>query len=270
MASRFAFRLHLALVLFLGALGGAASAQDAPPAQPTATGGGVEEIVVTARQKEESLLDVPVTVAAFSEGDLDRYNVQTLTEASKMVPNFQIVQGNSGNGSNLYLRGVGSSSISAAFDQSVAINIDGVIGNIGRLIHNSYLDMGQLEVLKGPQSLYFGKSATAGVVSVRTNDPGEELELELMSAYEFNYDQIYTEFIASSPITETFGARLAVGWTRADELRENLSPTAKNHWRGEESTNARLTLVWEPVETLTARFKLNYSKFENDGGNGNT
>jgi iron complex outermembrane receptor protein len=152
----------------------------------------------------------------------------------------------------------------------VAINIDGVIGNIGRLIHNSYLDMAQLEVLKGPQSLYFGKSATAGVVSVRTNDPGEELELQLMSAYEFNYDQVYTEFIASSPITETFGARLAVGWTRADELRENLSPTAKNHWRGEESTNARLTLVWDPVETLTARFKLNYSKFENDGGNGNT
>jgi outer membrane receptor protein involved in Fe transport len=99
----------LALVLLPVALVSAASAQDTPPAQPTATAGGVEEIVVTARQKEESLLDVPVTVAAFSEGDLDRYNVQTLTEASKMVPNFQIVQGNSGNGSNLFLRGVGSS-----------------------------------------------------------------------------------------------------------------------------------------------------------------
>ena len=148
MALKFASRLHVALALLLGALASAASAQDAPPAPPkqpaTTAEAGVEEIIVTARQKEESLLDVPVTVAAFSEGDLDRYNVQTLTEASKMVPNFQIVQGNSGNGSNLYLRGVGSSSISAAFDQSVAINIDGVIGNIGRLIHNSYLDMAQL------------------------------------------------------------------------------------------------------------------------------
>ena len=242
----------------------------AQEAAPAASGSGVEEIMVTARQKEETLQDVPVTVAAFTEADLDRYNVQNLPEASKLVPNFQIVQGNSGNGSNLYLRGVGSSSISAAFDQSVAINIDGVIASIGRLIHNSYLDMGQIEVLKGPQSLYFGKSATAGVVSIRTKDPGEEFELTAMTGYEFNYDQLYTELVASGPITDTFGARLAVGWNRADELRENLSTAAENHWRGEESTNARLTLLWDPIDTLTARFKLNYSKFENDGANGNT
>jgi iron complex outermembrane receptor protein len=271
MAWKSALRGHVAVVLPLAALVSAAFAQDAPPVQPSPVAdGGVEEINVTARQKEESLLDVPVTVAAFSEADLDRYNVQTLTEASKLVPNFQIVQGNAGNGSNLFLRGVGSSSISAAFDQSVAINIDGVIGNIGRLIHNAYLDMDQLEVLKGPQSLYFGKSATAGVVSVRTKDPGEKLELELMSAYELDYDRIYTELIASSPITETLGARLAASWTRADKLRKNLSPAAKHRWRGEESTNARLTLVWDPVATLSARFKLNFSSFQNDGANGNT
>lgn len=267
----FAQRGLLALCLVSSGLAAPAFAQDAPAAAPAAESAGhVEEIMVTARQKEETLQDVPVTVAAFTEADLDRYNVQNLPEASKLIPNFQIVQGNSGNGSNLYLRGVGSSSISAAFDQSVAINIDGVIASIGRLIHNSYLDMGQLEVLKGPQSLYFGKSATAGVVSIRTKDPGDELELSAMTGYEFNYDQIYTELVASSPITDTFGARLAVGWTRSDELRENLSTAAKNRWRGEESTNARLTLRWDPVETVTARFKLNYSKFENDGANGNT
>jgi iron complex outermembrane receptor protein len=251
----------------------AAQEAQAPPATPpsaAAQRAGVEEIVVTARQKEETLQDVPVTVAAFTTGDLERYNVQNLVEASKLVPNFQIVHGNSGNGSNLYLRGVGSSSISAAFDQSVAINIDGVIANIGRMIHNAYLDLGQLEVLKGPQSLYFGKSATAGVVSVRTKDPGEELEIELMTGYEFNYEKLYTEGVISTPITETLGVRLAAGWTRADKLRENVSTAAKHHWRGDEAINTRLTLVWDPLESLRARFKLNYSKYENDGANGNT
>lgn len=258
-----------ALVAFI-VPGGALGQEAAPPAPAEKATAGIEEIVVTARQREETLQDVPVTVVAFTEGDLDRYNVQNLVDASKLVPNFQIVHGGSGNGSNLFLRGVGSSSISAAFDQSVAINIDGVVGSIGRLIHNAYLDMGQLEVLKGPQSLYFGKSATAGVVSVRTKDPCDEFEIEAMGGYEFNYNQVYTELIASGPVTETFGARLALGYSRADELRKNLAPSAEHRWRGENSFNSRLTLVWEPVETLRARLKLNYSKYENDGPSMNT
>ena len=145
----------------------------------------IEEIIVSARRQEETLQDVPVTVAALTEADLDRYNITTLVDAAKMVPNMVISHGGSGNGSNLRLRGIGSSAISAAFDHSVAINLDGVVVNRGRFIHNSYLDMSQLEVLKGPQSLYFGKSATAGVVSITTNDPGEVFEMEVSGGSEF-------------------------------------------------------------------------------------
>jgi len=106
-------------------------------AQETENTSGIEEIIVTARQQAESLQDVPVTVSVMSELDLDRYNISNLVDAAKMVPNFRINAGGSGNGSNIYLRGIGSSSISAAFDQSVAINIDGVVVNRGRFIHNA-------------------------------------------------------------------------------------------------------------------------------------
>ena len=228
----------------------------------------IEEIVVTARQQSETLRDVPVTVTVFSEDDLDRYNISTLTEASKLVPNFQINHGGSGNGSNLFLRGVGSSSISAAFDQSVAINIDGVVVNIGRFIHNAYLDMRQLEILKGPQSLYFGKSATAGVVSITSNDPGDAFEAEIVAGYEFEHKQTFTEFILSGPLSDSFGVRLAVGFTESKELFKNLAPVAENDWRGEDSLNARLTLIWEPTDALHLRFKFAYSRYENDGANG--
>lgn len=230
----------------------------------------IEEILVTARQQSETLQDVPVTVAAFTQEDLERYNIRDMEEAANLVPNFQIRQGGSGNGSNLFLRGIGSSSISAAFDQSVAINIDGVVGNIGRLIHNGYLDMGQLEVLKGPQSLYFGKSATAGVVSITTNDPGDEFEIEGMLGRENEFDSIYGQFIVSAPISDTFGARLAIGYRERDELYENLNPSAAVRYRGDETKDARLTLVWEPSDTVKARFKLGYSELENDGPGGNT
>jgi iron complex outermembrane receptor protein len=182
-----------------------------------------------------------------------------------MVPNFQIFTTGSGNGSVLRLRGIGSSDISAAFDQSVAINVDGVVVNVGRFIHNSYMDMGQLEILKGPQSLYFGKSATAGVVSITSNDPGDEFEVEGMVAYETEHDTQYYEAVISGPITDQLGARLALGVTKSDEMWENIFPDVANEWRGEESQNYRLTVVWEPTDVLRLRLKYAYSEYENDG-----
>ena len=235
----------------------------------------IEEIIVTARQQQETLQDVPVTIAALTEADLDRYNITNLVDAAKMVPNMVISPGGSGNGSSLRLRGIGSSSISAAFDHSVAINLDGVVVNRGRFIHNSYMDMGQLEVLKGPQSLYFGKSATAGVVSITTNDPGDEFEMEVSGGYETEFDGFFGEFIISGPLSDTLGARLAVGWTKNDELFENYSAendpvnvaiSGADKYYGDESLNTRLTLVWNPLDNFEAKLKYSYSEYDNHGG----
>ncbi|MCY4343237.1 MAG: TonB-dependent receptor [Gammaproteobacteria bacterium] len=236
--------------------------------------GVIEEIIVTARQQQETLQDVPVTIAALTEEDIDRYNITNLVDAAKMVPNMLVAQGGSGNGANLRLRGVGSSSISAAFDQSVAINLDGVVVNRGRFIHNSYLDMGQLEILKGPQSLYFGKSATAGVISITTNDPGEEFEFQASAGMETEHDGVATELVISGPLSDTLGARLAVGYLDNDELVENygfdnnpLTPTnGADEWFGDESLNARLTLLWDAADNLSAKLKYSYSDYESSGG----
>ncbi|SVA73643.1 uncharacterized protein METZ01_LOCUS126497, partial [marine metagenome] len=234
----------------------------------------IEEIIVTARKQSETLQDVPVTIAAMTEQDLERYNITTLVDAAKMVPNMRIAHGGSGNGSSLVLRGIGSSSISAAFDHSVAINIDGVVVNRGRFIHNSYMDMQQLEVLKGPQSLYFGKSATAGVVSITTNDPGDEFEFEISGGVETEHEGTFAEMVVSGPVSDTFGARLAIGITENDEMWENYSyandPMPYGNgtlpYFGDDSLNARLTLVWNPTENFEAKLKYTYSEYNNNGG----
>jgi len=235
----------------------------------------IEEVIVPARLLEETLQDVPVTVAAFTEADLDRYNITNLVDASKMVPNMEIAPGGSGNGANMRLRGVGSSSISAAFDHSVAINLDGVVVNRGRFIHNSYLDMGQLEILKGPQSLYFGKSATAGVVSITTNDPGEEFEIQASGGTEVENQGYFGEFIVSGPLTDTLGARFAIGFTENDELienyqakndPENVAISGADEWYGDDSLNSRLTLLWTPRDDFEAKLKYSYSEYNNTGG----
>ena len=234
----------------------------------------IEEIIVTARQQAEGLQDVPVTIAVMSEQDLERYNITTLVDAAKMVPNMAISQGGSGNGSNLRLRGIGSSSISAAFDHSIAINIDGVVVNRGRFIHNAYLDMNQIEVLKGPQSLYFGKSATAGVISITTNDPTDEFEFEFGAGIETEHEGTFTDIVISGPISENFGARLAIGVSENEEMFENYSfandpmpfGNGTEQWFGDESLNARLTLLWNPLDNFEAKLKYHYSEYENNGG----
>ena len=228
------------------------------------------EVTVTARRQEERLLDVPVTIAPLTEEALDRYSIVTLPEAAKLVPNFFVFHEGSGNGSSIYLRGIGSSPISAAFDQSVAINVDGVVVNIGRFIHNAYMDMDQIEVLKGPQSLYFGKSASAGVISVTTNDPSFELEMEATAGYETEHNQRYLDFVLSGPVTDTLSARLAVGDRKASRLFENLAPGVRHRYRGEQALNARLTLLWEPNLDFRARLKYSYSEYDNNGANGRT
>ena len=234
----------------------------------------IEEVIVTARKQSETLQDVPVTIAALTEGDLDRYNITNLVDAAKLVPNMVVAHGGSGNGSSLRLRGIGSSSISAAFDHSVAINLDGVVVNRGRFIHNSYLDVGQIEILKGPQSLYFGKSATAGVISIATNDPGDEFEFQASGGVESEYGGTFGEIIVSGPLSDRLGARLAVGFTQNDELFFNYSAendainvpvNGADKYYGDESLNARLTLVWDPTDNFQAKLKYNYSEYDNDG-----
>ena len=102
LAPALAFAIGVAMVVVPDAsFADEAEEAQAPAQRPAA----IEEIVVTARHREETLQDVPVTIAAFAEEDLLRYNIHTLTELSSLVPNFQVFAGNSGNGSNLYLRG---------------------------------------------------------------------------------------------------------------------------------------------------------------------
>jgi len=136
------------------------------------------------------------------------------------------------------------------------------------------MDMAQLEVLKGPQSLYFGKSATAGVVSIMTNDPGDEFEFQVSGGVETEHEGTFYEMVISGPLTDTLGARLAIGGSENDELFENFpfdnDPNAAingaEEYYGDESMNMRLTLLWEPSDDFRARLKYNYSEFDNNGG----
>jgi len=255
----------LGALLALGLSGAAlpVTAQDANIQSTT-----IEEVTVTARRTAESLQEVPVTVTAIGEETIERYQIDQVADLQSRVPALTIQVGGSGAGASVNLRGIGSSAISSAFDSAVAFDIDGVQVSSARLVQAAFFDVNQVEVLKGPQTLFFGKSATAGVFSLKSADPTPEWEFGIDGAYEFEEDGTSISGFASGPLTETLGFRAAAYYNDIDEFQQIQEESfAAREFRGQENFVGRLTLDWEPADNFNANLKLNYIRNENDGAN---
>jgi iron complex outermembrane receptor protein len=253
----------------LVAMPGAAFAQDAEVAAQAASDAGERVIIVQARRQNESLQEVPVTVTAIGGETLQRYNIDQVADITSRVPTLNVQVGGSGSGGQLSLRGVGSSNISAAFDSAVAFEFDGVVVSTMRLVQAGFFDVEQVDVLRGPQSLFFGKSATAGVLSLRSANPTPDWEVGMRANYEFEEKGYLLSGYISGPITDTLGVRLAAQFNDIDEFQILQDGTpAVNQERGLTDFIGRLTLDWNPLDRFRANFKLQYTKNENDGAIG--
>ncbi len=260
-------------VLLCGAaLGGLAAMPTAAFAQDVETAAATRAdddnvIIVQARRQSETLQEVPVTITSVSGETLNNYVTNNVANLASRVPTLTVQVGGSGSGGQLTLRGVGSSNISAAFDSAVAFDLDGVQLSTMRLVQAGFFDMQQVDVLKGPQSLYFGKSATAGVFALQTANPTPNWEVGGIANYEFEERGYLASGYISGPITPTLGIRVAAQWNdinRLIELQPNLT-SGNGRFRGQESLIARLTLAWEPSPDFDANLKVQYLRNEGDG-----
>ncbi len=224
-------------------------------------------IVVQARRQNESLQDVPVTVTAIGGETLERFGVDQVADVTSRVPTLNVQVGGSGSGGQLSLRGVGSSNISAAFDSAVAFDFDGVQVSSMRLVQAGFFDTQQIDVLKGPQSLFFGKSASAGVFAIRSADPTSDWEGNIRGSYEFEEQGYTIGGYISGPLTETLGVRVAAQYNQIDEFVELQpgTPAANGAFRGQENLIIRGTLDWEPSDRFDANLKVQYVRNEGDG-----
>lgn len=227
---------------------------------------GFGTIVVTARRQEESLQEVPVTVTAVGSETIERYQLDEIADLAAHVPALNVQVGGSGSGGQLSLRGVGSSNISASFDSAVAFDFDGVQISTMRMVQAGFFDVQQIDVLKGPQSLFFGKSASAGVLSIRSANPTSSWEMGISGSYEFEEEGYTVESYISGPITNNLGIRLAGQYQDISDY-VTLAPNtpAQNLTRGLRNVFGRATLQWDPVDSFSMNLKLNYVDIENDG-----
>jgi iron complex outermembrane receptor protein len=240
------------------------------PDADAAPGGG--DIVVTARKRTETLISVPVVVSAVPAAELERRAVVNLDGIARIVPQLLIApQGGSVQGGNIAIRGISGPDSNPFGDQAVSFNIDGVQVAKANVRRMSDTDIAQVEVLKGPQALFFGKNSPAGIVSIRTADPTNSFAAKISAGYEFYAREIRTEGYASGPIGDTLGFRLAgiFSHQRGDlkDITPANSPYAPEHGHSPYSNDFALrgTLKWEPTPDFTARLKLNYAQTRNNG-----
>jgi iron complex outermembrane recepter protein len=178
----------------------ASSPEGAEPAQVPA--GGIGDVVVTARKRQERIQDVPVAITALDTLALQRTNATSITDLSGIAPNvtlqnFTVAQFNL----TAVIRGIGTADFEPSADPAVALFIDGVYQPASNGAAIGLLDTESLEILRGPQGTLFGRNATAGAILVRTKRPQQEWGLEALGTIG-NYGQLTTAAAVTGPVVK--------------------------------------------------------------------
>jgi outer membrane receptor protein involved in Fe transport len=228
-----------------------------------ATGSGfLEEIVVTARKREELLQDVPISMSVIPGDVLRESNIRSLEQLSSLIPSFHYGETVSGNDS-IYIRGLGSG-VNFGFETTVGQVFDGFFMGRARFGRGSFMDVQQIEVLKGPQGALIGKNTSAGAVLTRWRKPTDELEAYITPTWEFEGDEGYTlQGAVSGPLGADFRGRVAIRYDDKDGYYKNV--VTGDDQMGFESPNVRATLDWTPTDKFDATFIYQYSKQERLG-----
>lgn len=187
----------------------------------------LEQVVVTAQKREQIISDVPISITAVSGEIITERGIQNLEELSEQIPNLKMTE--SPSQKTIFIRGQGNGGADAGLEQSVGLFIDGIYGGRDRQFASPFLDIQRVEVMRGPQTTFFGKNTTAGALAIHTARPTEEFEAFLIASYEPELEETAATGVVSGPLTDTLMGRLAATW------RENEAGWLEDPLTGEES-----------------------------------
>ena len=219
-----------------------------------------EEVVVTARQREERAQTVPIPITALSAEQLVTRNLMEVRDLEKLSPNTSIDYSSvNGNAIQVFIRGIGQTNWAATQDPKIGMYVDGVYFSRPQGALVDFNDVERVEVLRGPQGTLFGRNTTAGLIHIINNRPstdGFESDITLGAG---NDGQSNYGLVVNAPLSENWAARLALSGQQADGVMIN-SFTGKDRGN-EDSTNARFALRYQG-DKLDAQ--LSYTNFEAD------
>jgi iron complex outermembrane receptor protein len=230
--------------------------------QDAASSGPDDEIVVTALKRAASVQDVPATVTVVSGEAIVKANITSALDLPAITPGV-LIQAAPGVSPVASIRGIGTNASNQAFDQSVALFVDGIFLARGKDYASSLFDIGDVQVIKGAQSAVLGKNTTVGAIALTTRRPEDAFGYELSYNHDFSLDSDTIDAALNVPLSDTFAVRVSGryadlgGWQRNDLLNED-SPQIRTR-------AARIALRWNPTEDLDWNLNYQHEKFRSEG-----
>lgn len=213
------------------------------------------DIIVTARKREESLQDVPISVQAFGADALASAGIKDLSEVAYRVPGLKLSAERAVD-TELFIRGIGSDTQGAAADSAVGIFVDGVYLSRGSGSLVDLYDLERVEVLKGPQSLRFGKSVVGGLFNYVTKRPGDTFEGRFEATYG-TYDKIDVAGAVRGPLSDT----ISFGITASSKAHDGYAVNTRGgDSESQDTQSVRGQLRFRPNDTLDINLSADYTR----------
>jgi iron complex outermembrane recepter protein len=220
--------------------------------------GMLEEVIVTATKRAESLQDIAVTVTAFSQDTIQEANIRDAGDVAVLTPSLNINANISPFSTRVTIRGIGTTG-STFLEPSVGTFVDGVYLNRSGLAVSDLVDIERIEVLQGPQGTLYGKNTNAGAISITTRSPNFEETEGHLEATAGNYSMQRITGSLSGPISDNLAYRVAGNYHERDGYLENLAGPDLND---ADEWNVVGKLAWEPTDELSILLKA--SRVERD------
>jgi iron complex outermembrane receptor protein len=201
----------------------------------------IEEVVVTSGKRPEALERVAASVLVVTADTLERAGVRDFEDLIKLAPSLTITKTTQPANSSINIRGFGTYAYSIATEASVAVVVDDIPQSFQAAALTALTDAHQVEILRGPQSTLFGKTASAGVIYITTGAPGDTLQARAEAQVTSDHEHRLQAMI-SGPLGDKVGLRVAANYS---SFRGNIHNLSNGEWlNGQSDTNLRAKLVW--------------------------
>jgi iron complex outermembrane receptor protein len=214
------------------------------------TADGIEEIVVTAQQRTQSLQDVPIAMQVVDSDLINDVAAEDLGDLNGFVPGL-VVSSDSPTQPRYQIRGIQTGDFGVGTDPAVGVYVDGIYAARSGASLLAFNDIERIEVLKGPQGTLFGRNSAAGAISIVTRQPANELD-SLLRVRFGEYGKQYYEGMLNTPITDSVALRINGVYNKSDGWLKDAA-TGKDLWP-EENWAGRVALRWELSDATTATF----------------
>jgi iron complex outermembrane recepter protein len=226
------------------------------PAQSGEPAVQLEEVVVSARKREESYRDVPITVNVFTAQQIESAGIERPADYISLVPNMTLVETQNAGNAFVVVRGVSQARNS---EPSVAVLVDGVLETNPAEFNQQLFDIDQIEVLKGPQGALYGRNAIGGAIIIRTKPPTDELRGQVKLAWD-NGPGERVQAAASGPLGGSQTFKFAASGSYYNT--EGYIPNTFLHQDADpyRDLSGRVRFLWNPNDTFTADLRFSASK----------